>query len=75
MVLQVIAIVVLPVLMLIVASPPFDDPIKVEPSDAPPENTGNIYAIFFILWMIWILILIRTAFQVRKGSFRIKKWF
>ena len=76
MVIQVAGIVVLPIIMLILAASPFDEPIKVEPSEPePPENIDNVDGTFFILFVIWLLILIRILYQVRKGNFRIKKGF
>ena len=76
MVIQVVSVVVLPIIMLILAASPFDEPIKIEPSEpAPPENIDNAGATFFILWVIWLLIIIRIVYQVRKGNFRIKKGF
>ncbi len=76
MVIQVASVVVLPIIMLILAASPFDEPIKVEPSEPePPENIDNVDGTFFILFVIWLLILIRILYQVRKGNFRIKKGF
>ncbi len=76
MVIQVASVVVLPIIMLILAASPFDEPIKIEPSEpAPPENIDNVGGTFFILWVIWLLIIIRIIYQVRKGNFRIKKGF
>jgi hypothetical protein len=76
MVIQVVSVVVLPIIILVLAASPFDEPIKIEPSEpAPPENIDNTGATFFILWVIWLLIIIRIVYQVRKGNFRIKKGF
>ena len=76
MVIQVASVVVLPIIMLILAASPFDEPIKVEPSEpAPPENIDNADGTFFILGVIWLLILIRILYQVGKGNFGIKKGF
>ncbi len=76
MVIQVVSVVVLPIIMLVLAASPFDEPIKIEPSEpTPPEKIDNAGATFFILWVIWLLIIIRIIYQVRKGNFRIKKGF
>ncbi len=74
MVLQIAAVVLLPIMMLIVASSPFDEPISVEPTDEPPvENSQNVLVTFFIIWMIWVLLLTRILYQVKKGTYKIKK--
>lgn len=76
MVFQIAAIVVLPIIMMIVAVSPFDEPINVQPSDpAPQENITGVYFAFFLLWIIWLLILTRIVYQVRRGRFRIKRGF
>ena len=76
MVFQIAAAAVLPIIMLIVAASPFDEPIQVQPSEpAPRENTDGEFFVFFILWVIWILILTRIVYQVGKRRFRMKKEF
>ncbi len=77
MLIPIAASVILPIIMLIVASPLlFDEPIKIEPSvETPPETTGNVYFTFFVFLMIWILMLTRILYKVGKGTFRIHKGF
>jgi hypothetical protein len=76
MVIQIAGAVVIPIIMLILAASPFDEPIKVEPYEpAPPENMNNGDGIFFILGVLWLIILIRILYQARKGNFGIKKGF
>jgi len=75
MVLQVAAAVIIPFLMMIVATSPFDEPISVEPNDPTPENTDTIYITFFILWIMWLLLLTRILYQVGRRTFRMKKAF
>lgn len=73
LVLQIIAVIGLPILMMLVASSPFDEPIKVEPSDeVNSSGVEDVYVVFFVLWVIWILMLVRIVYQVRRGSFRIR---
>ncbi len=73
MVLQIAAVIGLPILMMLVASSPFEEPIKVEPSEDTSSNSiENVYVIFFVLWVIWILMLVRIVYQVRRGTFRIR---
>ena len=76
MVFQIASIVILPIIMLIVAVSPFDEPIDVQPSNPPPvEDDVNDYVIFFILWSFWILIMSRVVYKVGKRKFAIKKEF
>ncbi len=74
MVVQIAGIVMLPIIMLIVAASPFDEPISIEPVDKNPvENSQSVIVVFFIIWMIWVLLLTRILYQVKKGIFKIKK--
>lgn len=76
MVVQIAAAAILPILMLIVASSPFDEPLKVEPSgESPQQDVDSVYVMFFIMWVIWILILARVVYRVKKGTFRVRKGF
>jgi hypothetical protein len=76
MVIQIAGVVGIPIIMLILAASPFDEPIKIEPSGpVPSENIDNRDGTFLIFWVIWLIILIRIVYQVRKGNFRIKKGF
>ena len=77
MLIAIAAVVILPIIMLIVASPSlFDEPIKVEPSvETPPETTGNVGIIFYVFLMIWFLMLTRILYRVGKGTFRMRKGF
>ncbi len=73
MVFQIAGAVVLPIIMLIVAASPFDEPIQVQPSEPTPEDSvGLDVFVFFILWAIWILILTRIIYQVSKQRFRVQ---
>ena len=73
MVFQIAGAIVLPIIMLIVAASPFDEPIQVQPSEpAPRDEVGADVFVFFILWAIWILILTRIVYQVSKRRFRIQ---
>ena len=74
MVFQVAGAVVLPIILLIMAVSPFEEPVNVQPGeDSPPQNLDSVYFAFFILWVIWILILFRVLYQVKRGTFKIKK--
>ena len=76
MVFHVAGAVILPVVMLLVAASPFDEPIQVQPNNPPPaeDNIDNFF-VFFILWIFWILILSRIVYRVGKQKFRKKEEF
>lgn len=74
MVVQISGVVLLPIIMLIVAASPFDEPINVEPSNKNPvDSSQNVLVTFFIIWMIWVLLLTRILYQIKKGTFKVKK--
>ena len=74
MVVQIAGAVLLPLIMLIVAATPFDEPINVEPVIENSEDISeNVLVMFFIIWMIWVLLLTRILYQVKKGTFKVKK--
>ncbi len=73
MVFQIAGAVVLPIIMLIVAASPFDEPIQIQPSEPTPvDDIGLDVFVFFILWAIWILILTRILYHVGKRRFRVQ---
>ena len=73
MVVQIAAVVLLPIIMLIVAASPFDEPIRMEPIDKNPASSQNVLVTFFIIWMIWVLLLTRILYQIKKGTYKVKK--
>ncbi len=74
MVVQIAGAVLLPIIMLIVAASPFDEPINVEPiNEKPVDSSQNVLVTFFIIWMIWVLLLTRILYQIKKGTFKVKK--
>lgn len=75
MVFQIAAAVILPIVMLIVVAPPFEEiPTKIETNQT-QEDLEKIYIIFFVIWTIWIMILLRIVYQVKKGRFYIQRSF
>jgi len=74
MAVQIAGIVRLPIIMLRVAASPVDEPISIEPIDEKPiEGSQSVIVAFFIMWIIWVLLLTRILYQVKKGTFKIKK--
>lgn len=74
MVFQIAGIVLLPVVMMMVLSPPPGGVFSEEPEvEVLPEESENGFLMFFVLWVIWILIMIRVAYKVKKGTFRMRK--
>lgn len=75
MVFQIAAVVILPIIMMMVLGPPPQHLLTEEPEETPPENIGDLFVAFFVMWIIWILIMTRIAYQKRKGTFRIRSGF
>lgn len=74
MVFQIAGAILLPIVMLMVAAAPFDEPIEVQPTEPVSRDVGiSDYVIFFILWAFWILILTRIVYHMGKTRFKIQK--
>ena len=61
--------------MMLVLGPPPEHLFTEEPEELPPENIGDLFFAFFVMWIIWILIMTRIAIQRRKGTLNIRKGF
>ena len=76
MVFQVAGIVALPVIMMMVLGPPPEHLFSEEPKVIEePKNTEGLFFAFFVMWIIWILIMVRVAIQRRKGTFNLRRSF
>ena len=76
MVLQLAVVIVIPLILGISFVPPFDLPeqpieeitVPDEPTDLPDRDF-----IYFFLMIIWFFFLLRILFQIRKGTFTLKR--
>ena len=76
MVLQLAALIIIPIILTIVTVSPFDEPIEIEPTEpAPPQPESDVGTIFFVLLLIWFLLIIRILYKIRKGTFKIRTKF
>ncbi len=71
MVLQIAGLAVLPIIMMAILGPPPEHLFSEEPEQAPAEDSDLMFA-FFVMWVIWILIMIRVVYQKRRGTYRIR---
>jgi hypothetical protein len=77
MVFQLAVVIVIPIILGIVYVPPFDLPEEpIEEITVPNEPVPDIPDrdfIYFFLMIIWFIFLIRILFQMRKGTFTLKR--
>ena len=72
---QIAGVIVLPIIMMMVLGPPPGHLFTEEPEEAPPENIGDLFFAFFVMWIIWILIMTRIAIQRRKETLNLRRGF
>ncbi len=77
MVLQLVVVIVIPLILGISYVPPFDlpeQPIEeITVLDEPASDLPDRYFIYYFLMIIWFFFLLRILFQIRKGTFTIKR--
>ena len=77
MVLQLVVVIVIPLILGISYVPPFDLPEQpIEEITVPDELAPDLPDrdfIYFFLMIIWFFFLLRILFQIRKGTFTLKR--
>ena len=77
MVFQLAVVIAIPIILGIVYVPPFDPPEEpIEEITVPNEPVSDIPDrdfIYFFLMMIWFFFLLRILFQMKKGTFTLKR--
>ena len=77
MVFQMVVVIVIPLILGISYVPPFDlpeQPIEeITVSDEPASDLPNRDFIYFFLMILWFFFLLRILFQIRKGTFTLKR--
>ncbi len=68
MVIPIIILVAIPIFLGLVFVSPFDESDEVKKEVMSKEADTNI--VYFLLIGIWILLLIRILFQIKKGTFK-----
>ena len=81
MVYQLAVLVIIPIILGIVTVSPFEELIEEEPIEeepveiAPTEPQNGFGAFSFILFTIWLLIVIRVLYKLKRGTFKIRDKF
>jgi hypothetical protein len=77
MVYQLAGLIILPIILTIVTVSPFEELIEEEPIEeesveiAPTEPQSGFGVLSFILFTIWLLIVIRILYQLKRRTFKI----
>ena len=73
MVFQIAVVIIIPLILGIVTVAPFNEPVEDKPFDA---NTDSEFGLFyFFMMLIWFFFLFRILFQLKKGTFNLKRKF
>jgi len=81
MVYQLAVLVIIPIILVIVTGSPFeelieDESIEEEPVEITPTEPQSGFGILsFILFTIWLLIVIRILYKLKRGTFKIRTKF
>ncbi len=81
MVYQLAVLVIIPIILAIVTVSPFEELIEEELIEeepveiAPTEPQSGFGVLSFILFTIWLLIVIRILYQLKRGTFKIRTKF
>ena len=74
-------LIILPIILTLVTVSPFEELIEEEPIEeypveiTPTEPQSNFGVIAFILFTIWLLIVIRILYKLKRGTFKIRTKF
>lgn len=74
MVYQLAVVIILPIILSIITVSPFEEQRESPEPISPPTDSNN-RMIFFILFMIWLLFIIRIFYQFKKGKFKPQRRF
>ncbi len=77
MALHIVGLVIIPIILTIVSVSPFEVPVEEEESEdlALPESETNFSILFFALLIIWLLLILRMLYRVKRGTFKIQTKF
>ena len=69
-------LIILPIILTLVTVSPFEEPIEEEPVEiTPTEPQSGFGVISFIVFTIWLLIVIRILYQLKRRTFKIRTKF
>lgn len=76
MVFQLVVVIMIPIFLGIVTISPFEEIIEEEPVEiAPIEPQSDFGVLYFILFAIWFLMVIRILYKLKRGTFKIRAKF
>ena len=80
MVYHLAVLVIIPIILGIVVVSPFEELIEEEPIEesveiAPTEPQSGFGFLSFMLFTIWLLIVIRVLYKLKRGTFKIRTKF
>jgi hypothetical protein len=74
-------LIILPIILTLVTVSPFEEPMEEELIEeepvgiAPTEPQSGFGVISFIVFTIWLLIVIRILYKLKRGTFKIRAKF
>ncbi len=74
-------LIILPIILTLVTVSPFEElveeePIEEEPVETAPTEPQNGFGVLsFIVFTIWLLIVIRILYKLKRGTFKIRTKF
>ena len=75
MVLHIVGLVIIPIILIVSVSP-FEAPIDEESEDLVlPESDTDFSILFFALLIVWLLLILRILYRVKRGTFKIQTKF
>ncbi len=79
MALHIAGLVIIPIILTIVSVSPFEVPVEEEEEEsedlALPESDSNFSILFFALLIVWLLLILRMLYRVKRGTFKIQTKF
>jgi len=73
MVFQIAVVIIIPLILGIATVAPFDEYVEEKPIDANTDSELGLF--YFFMMLIWFFFLFRILFQLKKGTFNLKRKF
>ncbi len=75
MALHIAGLFIIPIILTIVSVSPFEVPVEEEEESEDltlPESETNFSILFFALLCVWLLLILRMLYRVKRGTFKIQ---
>lgn len=69
---QLAVLIIIPIILPIIMISPFEVPVLEEEETVQVPASDGTYTVFFILSVIWLLMLLRVLYQLKKRTFKIR---